>query len=126
MFGVVLWSDRADQKAVIWCEDHGDLAFYRQSGEQDCLRLDVGDWVQFDLVMERNQRLVRNPMLLEQQAYRGIQDLLRSSDASDDGDAATSDSNADSERTLAAKVIPFSMVRDREAPTGEKSKACSA
>ena len=27
MLGVVLWSDVSDRKAVIWCEDQGDLAY---------------------------------------------------------------------------------------------------
>lgn len=27
MFGVVLWSNGVSGKAVIWCEDQGDLAF---------------------------------------------------------------------------------------------------
>lgn len=28
MLGVVLWADIDDRKAVIWCEDHGNLAYY--------------------------------------------------------------------------------------------------
>ena len=31
MFGVVLWADPVDRKAVIWCEDHGDLAYFKGS-----------------------------------------------------------------------------------------------
>lgn len=32
MLGLVLWSDSAAGRAVIWCEDHGDLAFYEAQG----------------------------------------------------------------------------------------------
>ena len=28
MYGVVLWIDKNAQKAVIWCEDHGNLAYF--------------------------------------------------------------------------------------------------
>ena len=28
MLGVVLWSDSSENNAVIWCEDHGDLAYF--------------------------------------------------------------------------------------------------
>lgn len=27
MLGIVLWSDPVRKKAIIWCNDHGDLAF---------------------------------------------------------------------------------------------------
>lgn len=64
MFGVVLWSDVKDRKAVIWCEDHGDLAFYRQRQEDSGVGLDAGDWVQFDLTVERHLRFAHNPRLV--------------------------------------------------------------
>lgn len=70
MIGVVLWADAHDRKAVIWCEDHGNLAYYTapekaaQNGEslppdEDCL--DAGDLIAFDLREERDCRLARNP-----------------------------------------------------------------
>lgn len=31
MIGVVVWTDQALEKAVIWCEDHSDLAYYVRS-----------------------------------------------------------------------------------------------
>ncbi|MFC3117490.1 hypothetical protein ACFOHS_00995 [Jhaorihella thermophila] len=76
MFGVVLWSDRKDNKAVIWCEDHGDLAFYRPCCEEAGVSLDTGDWVQFDLTTERDMRLAHNPRLVAEGAYAGIADVL--------------------------------------------------
>ena len=33
MYGIVLWSDRSERQAVIWCEDQGDLAYCRQTTE---------------------------------------------------------------------------------------------
>ncbi len=62
MFGVVLWADTSEHKAVIWCEDHGNLAYYT-GGEQslhDGINLDAGDLIQFDLREERDMRRARN------------------------------------------------------------------
>lgn len=72
MFGVVLWSDKDDQKAVIWCEDHGDLAFFRQS-EGDCsVKFDAGDWVQFDVSIQQHMRFAHNPRLVSEGVYADI------------------------------------------------------
>lgn len=76
MYGVVLWSDTEDQKAVIWCEDHGDLAFYRQPQDGDQVALDAGDWVQFDLTTERQVRFAHNPRLVAEGLYPGLADAL--------------------------------------------------
>ena len=62
MIGVILWSDPVDQKAVIWCEDQGDLA-YMAHPDGICLPegfVDVGDIVEFDVATERSTRLARN------------------------------------------------------------------
>lgn len=62
MFGVVLWADENDSKAVIWCEDQGDLAYYSQhdGDHHDHVALDAGDLIQFDLCEERNCRMARH------------------------------------------------------------------
>jgi len=74
MYGVVLWSDEADSKAVIWCEDHGKLAFY-SAGDQsvlDGVSLDAGDLIHFDLGEEAHLRVVRNPQLVVEDQYPSI------------------------------------------------------
>ena len=71
MFGVVLWSDTEDKKAVIWCEDHGDLAFYN-AGQASCLdgfSLDAGDLVQFEVDTAESTRIARNPRLIAEGQY---------------------------------------------------------
>lgn len=67
MFGVVLWSDADAQKAVIWCEDQGELAYYTpcERSVHDAPTLDAGDLIQFDVVVQKNMRTVTNPQLLE-------------------------------------------------------------
>lgn len=79
MYGVVLWADPGDQKAVIWCEDHGDLAFYHDSvsSAHDGVSLDAGDLIQFDLMQNANLRLACNPKRLVQQQYPELARNLR-------------------------------------------------
>ena len=78
MLGVVLWSDTNNNKAVIWCEDHGDLAFFNGGSEQPdaLLGLDAGDLVQFELSEERHQRYAKNPRPVMHGAYAGLPDTL--------------------------------------------------
>ncbi len=79
MYGVVVWSDRKDRKAVIWCEDHGDLAYYRGPGD-DQLRpepdLNVGDFVQFRVKDAGNIRLADAPRLIAEQQFSGLAESL--------------------------------------------------
>ncbi len=110
MFGVVLWRDEQEQKAVIWCEDHGDLAFYRNTGDQLPVGLDAGDWVQFDMTMERHQRLAHNPRLVSQGVYPDLADALCAAPSQPSARDLPSQGHgvlAQSERG-SAQVIPFS------------------
>lgn len=63
MYGVVLWSDPYVKKAVIWCEDQGNLAFY-DAGDTLCEPansfFEAGDYVEFDVSMDRDLRRARN------------------------------------------------------------------
>lgn len=79
MLGVVLWSDNCDNKAVIWCEDQGDLAYFNGGegaplGDAD---LDAGDLVSFELQQERHLRYAKNPQRIAQGAYNGLADSLQ-------------------------------------------------
>ncbi len=107
MNGVVLWSDAADRKAVIWCEDHGDLAFYRQPEGGAAVALDVGDWVQFDLTIERSLRCARNPRLMGSGAFTGLADRLTAN--------VPEPARA---RRGGAEIVPFHTVRDRRRRAG--------
>ena len=78
MIGVILWSDAADKKAVIWCEDQGDLAFL--SRQENVVVPDsyfsVGDVVEFDVRTKRNMRLASNPVLIGQDTSASLNDGL--------------------------------------------------
>jgi len=77
MLGVVVWSKESAQSAVVWCEDHGDIAYLKGYGglaeEPDYLSLDpapprwpaVGDLVTLEIVAAGAMRLVRNLAILE-------------------------------------------------------------
>lgn len=65
MFGVVLWCDVANRKAVILCEDHVELAFFQaaEAMQDGVFGFDVGDLVSFDLRTDVSPRLAKNVKL---------------------------------------------------------------
>lgn len=66
MIGIVLWRDVAAGKAIIWCEDQGDLAFYTHPDTIDTFVLCVGDWVIFDLKLSDDIRLAVDIRVLQE------------------------------------------------------------
>jgi len=109
MFGVVLWSDEQEQKAVIWCEDHGDLAFYRKTGDAPDFTLDAGDWVQFDMTMEHRQRFAHNPKLIHEGVYPNLADALGTAPQAkpERPFAIRQETTERSGRETSAQIIPF-------------------
>lgn len=79
MYGVVLWSDRRTNRAVIWCEDHGDLAFYRGVAGGD-VAMAAGDLIEFDLREEHDMRRADMPRLVTRRSHPTLgADLKRAS-----------------------------------------------
>lgn len=115
MFGVVLWSDVDEHKAVIWCEDHGDLAFYKPSETGGDISLDAGDLVQFDMTMDRHLRLAHNPRLVAEQVCTDLADALGRAGGRCDSDTPRG----------SAEIIPFSASAPRPAAR-PRSRAHSA
>ncbi|CUH77596.1 hypothetical protein SAMN04488093_10259 [Tropicibacter naphthalenivorans] len=83
MLGVVLWADHADHRAVIWCEDQGELAYYAaaQSAAQGNVGLDVGDLIEFDMRRVRNCRLAAKVQRLGRGYARDLPKALRANAA---------------------------------------------
>ena len=104
MIGVVLWSDPVDRKAVFWCEDQGDLAFYdSQIDTEDGYGFfDAGDLVQFEVSMERRMRLAHNAQLVRQNACTDLPDRLM------EGAGQSSDAPSGG-----AKIVPFTEALNR-------------
>ncbi|EPX80411.1 hypothetical protein [Salipiger mucosus] len=74
MYGVVLWIDRMAPKAVIWCEDQGDLALCEEedlAGPAEALP-EAGDLVAFDVSQEAGLRRARNPEPLIARRFDGL------------------------------------------------------
>ena len=104
MIGVVLWSDAAQRKAVIWCEDHGDLAFYREASDSTGMELDPGDLVQFDLTTERHLRFAHNPKLVSEGEHAPLPEELR---AAAQQSVPVSAPEPASYTRQSAEIIPF-------------------
>jgi len=100
MNGVVLWSDVDRNKAVIWCEDQGELAFFAQKASFDVVDLHEGDLICFDLTVQHNKRMAENPQILEEAACMGLARSLKVAEPE------TVPKQARSQET--AKVIRFS------------------
>ncbi len=80
MYGVVLWADECDQKAVIWCEDHGNLAYYNgaEHSMHEGVALDPGDLIQFELREEQDCRRASNLRRVDAGWAPGLPENLRS------------------------------------------------
>lgn len=78
MVGLVLWCDVEHSKAVFWCEDHGDLAYYDASMDVDpcMLALTAGDMVEFDMSLDGNVRRAHAPALVSARVCDNIQERL--------------------------------------------------
>ena len=111
MYGVVLWSDQEQNRAVIWCEDHGDLAFYSgtETSVFDAPDLDAGDLVQFELTRSRNMRLAINPKLIAEDEYPTLAQALR--DAGQEAEPAPVQ-----QPSSGARIIPFGQRRENRKP----------
>ncbi len=79
MIGVILWRDVDDGKAVIWCEDQGDLAYLDRLEDilDPVTSFAVGDVVRFDMTIERHMRLARNVTRLLDNWGSTLGDALR-------------------------------------------------
>lgn len=107
MYGVVLWSDTEDQKAVIWCEDHGDLAFYRQPLDSQTVTLDAGDWIQFDMTTERHLRFAHNPRLVSDGVFSDLAGAVEDASRMSAQDLPLRTATAPQAVRTSAEIIPF-------------------
>ena len=112
MFGVVLWSDAKDGKAVFWCEDQGDLAYYERAEEplDKLVPFDAGDMVQFDVSVEQRLRRASNARLVQEKAYSGLPEKLRQN------------AGPVAKPAHSATVVPLKRLRLPQFVTAERSK----
>lgn len=70
MFGVILWKDPVENQALIWCEDHGELAYFdgNHPGAGQIEPISAGDLVQFELKIGA-RRFARKPRRVAENSY---------------------------------------------------------
>lgn len=85
MYGVVIWSDQSTNRAVIWCEDHGDLAYFKGDVMgTEASAISPGDLVEFDLTSSDERRLADAPRLIARKTHPSlVKDLKRAGSLSD-------------------------------------------
>ncbi len=77
MQGVILWCDPDKGKAVIWCEDHGQLAYYNDHGQSMIpFAFDVGDLVIFEQEQRDGLRYAHDMRLVASQECPALADQL--------------------------------------------------
>ncbi|MEM6578718.1 MAG: hypothetical protein AAF678_09505 [Pseudomonadota bacterium] len=82
MYGAVLWSDPSSERALIWCEDHADLAFFAS----ECCstpRLEPGDLVSFTLTEQQSLRVAENVEVVATEEYPFLADGLQQASAAE-------------------------------------------
>lgn len=98
MIGVILWTDPSDKQAVIWCEDHGDLAYLSAPNNAHLPDhfFEVGDMVEFEVSTQRNLRLAHNTKQLAATFGSSLTKVLHASA-----------NLASEEPGDSAKIVPF-------------------
>lgn len=82
MYGVVLWSDKKQNRAVIWCEDHRNLAFYKdESNLSEASGFVPGDLVEFDLREVDDMRLAVDPSIVSKHEFASLPGDLKTAKA---------------------------------------------
>lgn len=79
MIGVVVWSNAAKEKAVVWCEDQASLAYLQ--GRTDFPHVltwpQPGDLVELDCEVIGNLRHARRVSILSERSCPQLPELLR-------------------------------------------------
>lgn len=101
MFGIVLSSNHAERTALIWCDDHKDLAVLRLSGNWDehLSPPEPGDMIRFDLHEGDGVRTAANARCVAPGLHPGLPDALRT--------AAATPHPAKSEAASKGTVVQF-------------------
>ena len=79
MIGVVVWSSEDRQKAVIWCEDHGALAYLQGRADLagDQMWPDAGDLLELESETIGALRHARNVSILSDRRCAQLPEMLR-------------------------------------------------
>lgn len=123
MYGVVLWSDRNKDCAVIWCEDHASLAFFRNDSASTAngYEFGPGDLVEFEVREENDLRLALSPSVVAQGEYPGLADrLIRAGQSAQK--SGREPTGLPGQERGASHVLPFPDVFDRSGAANLRHK----
>ena len=90
MNGVIIWSEHISKRAIIWCEDHGRLAFFKAEktlqGElfrkNQVFAYESGDMVSFTVDEQADLRLARDLQWVSRQKYPHLAEQLKAGSSS--------------------------------------------
>ena len=107
MYGVVLRSDPSCDRALIWCEDHGELAFFNgQPDRPDTLdTIEAGDLVQLEVESTKDFRLAKNVELVAADEYPQLADTLKRASGGGPQDVVV-----DVSLSEPGKILPFGQI----------------
>ncbi|MFN3210188.1 MAG: hypothetical protein ACE369_14515 [Roseovarius sp.] len=103
MYGAVLWSDQCTNRALIWCSDHGDLAFFDGRTDSPGVppEFEAGDLVTFNVRDGRGMRQAFDVNVVSSEEYPCLAQDLRGM-ATDRTTAPRTTAQAH-----AQKIVPF-------------------
>lgn len=103
MYGAVLWSDRCTNRALIWCEDHGSLAFFEGGNAElaDTSTFEEGDLVSFKIRDGRGMRLAFEVEVVSSEQYPCLAEDLRGLTEAENLPSTPGQSDA------GCKIVPF-------------------
>ena len=90
MNGVIIWSEHVSKRAIIWCEDHGRLAFFKAedtlqgelSRKNEVFAYENGDMVSFTVDEQADLRLARDLKWVSRQKYPHLAEQLKAGSSS--------------------------------------------
>jgi len=103
MYGAVLWSDRSNSRALIWCEDHGNLAFFDGKSNQiaESFEFEEGDLVTFEVRDGCGMRLALEVEVISSEEYPFLANDLRKATQDDATQPVAQTCSKD------GKIVPF-------------------
>ncbi|WP_312525916.1 hypothetical protein [Paracoccus sp. (in: a-proteobacteria)] len=108
MIGVIVWSSAAKQKAVVWCEDQGALAYLQ--GRDNVIGKagwpEAGDMIALETEVRGELRHAFNVRVIEERKCSDLPSLLRGVGAgggAGEGQAASTSSAAKPQKAAAAR-----------------------
>lgn len=125
MFGVVLWRSPQTRTAVIWCEDHGDLALFDdgESTAKDVDHLSKGDLVHVDIKVENGIRRVRSAAIVDRGHDPDLPErLMGAATATNEATKTT----AEVPMRATSTVVPFPGPRSRAGQASDRADVARA